>query len=73
MKPEPRPDWQAIEAAALEAALAARRHIRACRSCSGSADLCDVGRELLAAADGGIKALGDRMVGRARAARALQG
>lgn len=65
-------DWQAREAAALDAALETRRHIRACRTCRAGAELCSTGDELIAAAHGRLAALGDRMVARARVAAALK-
>jgi hypothetical protein len=66
-------DWQAREAAALDAAIETRRHIRTCRTCSAGDVVCTTGGRLLMAADRGIAQLGDRMVARARVAAALKG
>jgi hypothetical protein len=68
-----RVDWQALEAAALDAALEARRHIRACRTCQAGDTVCATGGRLILATDRGISRLGDQMVARARVAAALRG
>lgn len=64
--------WQAREAAALEAAIQTRRHMRACRTCQDAGRLCAAGAELLTATDRAIRDLGDRFAARARAAAALR-
>ena len=63
--------WQAREAAALDAAIETRRHMRACRTCQAGGELCATGRERLAAVTGGLRGLGDHMAARARVARAI--
>jgi hypothetical protein len=65
--------WQELEAAALDAALEARRHIRGCRTCQAGATVCATGGRLILATDRGISRLGDRMAARARVAAALKG
>lgn len=65
-------DWQAREAAALDAALETRRHMRACRTCQAGGQLCAAGAGLLAASERGIGGLGDRMMARGRVAAALK-
>lgn len=65
--------WQELEAAALDAALEARRHIRTCRTCQAGDTVCATGGRLIFATDRGISRLGDRMVARARVAAALKG
>jgi hypothetical protein len=66
-------DWQELEAAALDAALETRRHMRRCPVCSAGDVVCRVGAGLLVAADRGIGQLGDHMTARARVAAALKG
>ena len=66
-------DWRDREAAALDAALEARRHFRACRTCSPAGDLCELGAGLLAGVNRDLRSFGDRMATRGRIAAALKG
>jgi hypothetical protein len=65
-------DWQGLEAAALDAALETRRHIRRCPVCTPGGELCATGDRLLAATNRGLGQLGDRMAARGRVAAALR-
>lgn len=66
-----RTDTREAEAAALDAAIELRRHVKACSICGEGLRVCPTGRLRLGALNARLADLGDDFATRARAARPL--